>query len=63
MSQVSVLSSLLFRLYINDVSNFVQKGVSLLFAADTKIIYTFQPEALCNTVAKITQGQISLNTG
>ncbi|CAH8581334.1 unnamed protein product [Dicrocoelium dendriticum] len=51
--QGSVLGPLLFLLYVNDVFSVVKCGTPYLFADDIKIVYSFHPTNLSNTLMEI----------
>lgn len=60
--QSNVPGPLPFLLCVDDVFNVFRNGVRFLFADGIQILYTFQHGALGSTVAKATQGLISIST-
>ncbi|CAH8626797.1 unnamed protein product [Schistosoma haematobium] len=51
--QGSVLGPLLFLMYINDICNTIEFGKPYLYADDLKIVYSYKPETLSESVSQI----------
>lgn len=51
--QGSVLGPLLFLMYINDICNIIKSGKPYLYADDLKIVYSYKPEVLSESVRLI----------